>query len=107
MVQQVGEIEKKGSLLVFLSLFSKAVMLSHLRNPVHACLMSISIGKLHESESVSCVSLFVTLWTIARQAPLSVGFSRQEYPNGLPFPPPWDIPEPGIEPTSPSLQADC
>ena len=48
----------------------------------------------------SCVQLFVTLWTIAHQAPLSVGFSRQEYWNGLPCPPPRDLPNPGIEPTS-------
>ena len=41
------------------------------------------------------------IWTAARQAPLSVGFSRQEYWSGLPFPPPGDLPDPGIEPTSP------
>ena len=44
--------------------------------------------------------LFMTLWTIARQAPLSMGFSRQECWSGLPFPPLWDLPDPGIEPTS-------
>ena len=48
----------------------------------------------------SCVQLFVTLWTVAHQGPLSMGFSRQEYWNGLPFPPPGDIPDPGIKPTS-------
>ena len=47
--------------------------------------------------------LFVTPWTVARQAPLSVGFSRQEYWSGLPFPPPGDLPDPGIEPVSPAL----
>ena len=46
---------------------------------------------------------FVTPWTVARQAPLSVGFSRQEYWSGLPFPPPGDHPDPGIEHTSPAL----
>ena len=46
---------------------------------------------------------FVTPWTIALQVPLSVGFPRQEYPNGLPFPPPGDFPDPGMEPTSPAL----
>ena len=40
----------------------------------------------------SCVQLFATLWTVARQAPLSMGFSRQEYCSGLPFPPPGDLP---------------
>ena len=44
--------------------------------------------------------LFVTLWGIAHQAPLSMGFSRQEYWSGLPCPPPGDLPGPGIEPTS-------
>ena len=45
-------------------------------------------------------------WTVARQAPLSMGFSRQEYWSGLPFPSPGDLPGPGIEPRSPALQAD-
>ena len=49
----------------------------------------------------SCLTLF-DLWTIARQAPLSMGFSRQEYWSGLPCPPPWDLPNPGIEPRSPA-----
>ena len=54
--------------------------------------------------SCSChVQLFVMLWTIAQQAPLSMGFSRQEYWSGLPFPSPWDLPDPGIEPASPAL----
>jgi len=48
----------------------------------------------------------VTLWTIAHQAPLSMGFLRQEYWSGLPFPSPGDLPDPGIELTSPALQAD-
>ena len=48
----------------------------------------------------SHVWLFVTLWTIAHQAPLSTGFSRQEYWSGLPFPSPRDLPNPGIEPAS-------
>ena len=48
----------------------------------------------------SCVQLFVTLWTVARQAPLSIGFSRQEYLSGLPCPPPGDLPNPGIKPAS-------
>ena len=55
----------------------------------------------------SCVRLFVTPWTVARQAPLSMGFSRQEYWSGLPCPSPGDLPDPGIEPRSPALQADC
>ena len=45
-------------------------------------------------------------WTVARQAPLTMGFSRQEYWSGLPFPSPGDLPNPGIKPKSPALQAD-
>ena len=47
------------------------------------------------------VCLFVTPWTIAHKAPLSIGFSRQEYWSGLLYPPPGDLPNLGIEPTSP------
>ena len=52
-----------------------------------------------------CLTLAIP-WTVARQAPLSMGFSRQEYWNGLPFPSPGDIPNPGIKSRSPTLQAD-
>ena len=51
----------------------------------------------------SCVQLFATLWTVAHQAPLFMGFSRQEYWSGLPFPPLGYLPNPGIEPMSPEL----
>ena len=54
-------------------------------------------------KKLSRVWLFVTLWTVAHQAPLSKGFSRQEYWSGLPFPAPGDPPYPEIEPTSPAL----
>ena len=46
----------------------------------------------------SCVQLCATLWAIAHQAPLFMGFSRQEYWSGLSCPPPWDLPNPGIQP---------
>jgi len=49
---------------------------------------------------LSCVQLFATLWTVAHQAPLSMGFSRQEYWRGLPCRPPGDLPDPGINPVS-------
>ena len=48
----------------------------------------------------SHVQLFATPWTAAHQAPLSTGFSRQEYKSGLPYPPPSNLPDPGIEPLS-------
>ena len=55
---------------------------------------------------VSHVQLFVAPWTVARQTPLSTGFSRPEYWSGLPCPPPGDLPSPGVKPRSPALQAD-
>ena len=58
------------------------------------------------AKSFSRVQLFTTLWTVACQAPLTMGFSRQEYWNGFPCPPPGDLPNPGIEPEAPALQAD-
>ena len=48
----------------------------------------------------------MTSWTVAHRMTLSVGFPRQEYGNGLPFPCPGDLPDPGIEPESPAWQAD-
>ena len=54
----------------------------------------------------SCVQLFATPWTVACQAPLSMGFSRQEYWSGLLCPPPGDLPNPGIKHRSPALQVD-
>ena len=57
-------------------------------------------------KSLSHVQLFATPWTVAHQAPPSKGFSRQEYWSGSPFPSPGDLPDPGIEPKSPTLQAD-
>ena len=56
---------------------------------------------------LSCVQLFVTPWTAAYQASPSMGFSRQEHWSGLPFPSPGDLPDPGIEPGSPALEADA
>ena len=52
-----------------------------------------------------CLTL-ATSWTETRQVPLSIGFSRQEYWSGLPFPFPGDLPDPGIKPGSPALRAD-
>ena len=57
---------------------------------VHTCMLSC----------FSPVRLSATPWTVARQAPLSLGCSRQEYWSGLPYPPPGDLPDPGIEPAS-------
>ena len=58
-------------------------------------------------KSLSRDRFFATLWTVAYQAFPSMGFSRQEYWSGLPFPSPGDLPDPGIKPGSPALEADA
>ena len=63
--------------------------------------------KWSEVKSLSRVQLFAIPWAVAYQAPPSLGFSRQEYWSGLPFPSPGDLPNPEIEPGSPVLQADA
>ena len=63
-------------------------------------------GKNMVVYSVKSCPTLETPWTVACQAPPSMGFSRQEYWSGLPFPSPGDLPDPGIEPGSPALQAD-
>ena len=67
----------------------------------------LSLKERKKVKSLSCVRLFATPWTIAYQTPPSMGFSRQEYWSGLPFPPPGDLPNPGIEPRSLALQIDA
>jgi len=70
---------------------------------------SLKASKQHEAigynETLN-MSQEVTPWTAAHQAPPSMGFSRQEYGSGVPFPPPGDLPNPETEPRSPALQAD-
>ena len=65
----------------------------------------LTLGKCMNACMLSLVRLFATLWAVAHQAPLSMGFPRQEYWNGLPFSSPGDIPDPGIELTSPEFPA--
>ena len=57
-------------------------------------------------QSVNCVQLSATPWTVAHQSPLSVGFPRPEYWSGLPFSPPGDLPDPGIKSESPALAGE-
>ena len=66
-----------------------------------------SVKSENEVKSLSRVRLFATPWTVAYQAPPSMGFSRQEYWSGLPFPYPGNLPNSGIEPGSPTLEADA
>ena len=52
---------------------------------------------------LSCIQIFAAPWTVARQAPLSMGLSQEKYWIGLPFPPPGDLPDPAIKPAAPAL----
>ena len=87
------ELHKDGGLCLF---WAQLVRLTSGRVPdvlwVHA-------------QSLSCVPLFATPWTVAYQALLSMGYPRQEYWSGLPFPFPGDLPHPGIKPASPEFPA--
>ena len=67
--------------------------------------MSNILKSVH-AQSLDRVQLFAAPWTSAHQAPLSMGFPRQEYWSGLSFPPPGDLPNPGIKPVSPAWQVD-
>ena len=71
--------------------------------PLHV--LSRCCFPLHACCCFSCVWLFVTLWTVACQDPLPIGFSRKEYWSGSPCPPPGDLPDPGIKPASPVAPA--
>ena len=89
----------KGDFLVILGMFLYSFSFS----------VEMFMCSLYESESEvsQLCQLFATPWTVAYQASLSMGFSRQEYWSGLPFPSPGDLPHLGIEPRSLALQADA
>ena len=78
---------------------------SHSRPSWSCWQQSIAYSPLCACE-LSRTPLFAAPRTVARQAPLSMGFSRQEYWGGLPFPPPGDLPEPGIQPASPAMAGE-
>ena len=82
--------------------YIKQVLMVRLKMKICHCLLFKVKVKL-----LTCVRFFATPWTVAHQAPLSMGFSRQEYWSGLPFLSPGDLPDSGIEPGSPALQADA
>ena len=98
-----------------LSLFSVCLSLSHSFSlfPFLSCIVSALLLKSSflrskvKVKSLSCVQLFATPWTVAYKVPPSMEFSRQEHWSGLPFPSPGHLPDPGVEPVSPALQADA
>ena len=77
------------------------------QNPCSITFMYICSWPKVKVKSLSHVRLFATPWTVAHQAPPSMGLSRQEYCSGLPFPSLGDLPDPRIDPRSPTLQADA
>ena len=88
----------------------QGIFLTQRSNPESPALQADSLLLSHQKvkvKSLSRVRLFLTPWTVAYQVPPSMGFSRQECWSGLPFPPPGDLPDPGIEPGSPALRADA
>ena len=81
-------------------LYLTSLLIKKLNNNLCSLVVKVKMKVL------SLVRVFATPWTIACQAPPSMGFPREEYWNGLPFPSPGDLPDPGIEPGCPALQAD-
>ena len=82
----------------------KFVNVIGISNPFSGAFFHCYVVMKVKVKSLGRVQLLVTPWTVAYQAPLSMGFSRQEYWSGLPFLSPGDLPDPGIEPRSPTLQ---
>ena len=76
-------------------------LFNYYETPLQKCHHLIINIQVSEVKSLSRVRLFAAPWTIAHQAPLSTGFSRQAYWSGLPFPSPGDLPDPEVEPASP------
>ena len=74
---------------------------------IYVCVCMYICIYIYIVKLLSHVCLLVTPWTVAHQAPPSMEFSRQEYWSGLPFPSPGDLPDPGVKPGSPALQADA
>ena len=91
--EEPGGLPSMGSHRVGHDWSNLAVAAKTVNKCLHVCMLS------HFSHD----RLYATLWTVACQAPLSMGFSRQEYWSGLPFPPSGDLPDPETEPVSPAL----
>ena len=106
MLSKISQTEKKKNTLI-VHLYVKSLKK---KKKVNSQIQRTACCKAKQMVSVkwscSVVSDSVTPWTVAHQAPPSVGFSRQEYLSGLPCPSPGDLPNPGIEPRSPAVQVD-
>ena len=93
----------EDSVLGKVVLFGRLFSFSTLNVSFHSLLTYKVSAEKVKVKPLSHVQIFATPWTVAHNAPLSMGFSRQEYWSGLPFPSPKDLPNPGIEPRSPTL----
>ena len=91
---------------VFFYFFALIAEEAFLICPCYSLELCIQMLQFSSVQLLSRVRLFVTPWTGACQAPPSMGFSRQEYWSELPLPSPGELPDPGMEPRSPALQAD-
>ena len=103
-MKRLLELKNKKVIKDFLFLFYKILVNGYV---IYQSIVYQILSDVKESvAALSRVPLLVTLWTVAHWAPLSMGFSRQEYWSELSFPPPGDLPNPEIEPGSLTLQAD-
>ena len=88
-----------GPAVKTLSFHCMGAQIPSLVRELRSCMLQVKV----KVNLLSCIRLFETPWTVAYQAPLSAGFSRQKYWSRLPFPYPGNLPDPGIEPGSPAL----
>ena len=96
-------MRNRGRALLTCSELGVCLIMKLPSEPVHA----VHIRYERKVKLLSRARLFATPWTAVHQTPPSMGFTKQEYWSGLPFPSPGDLPNPGIEPRSPALQADA
>ena len=94
-----------SQIIIFITTYKRVTHhISHIKANTFQQKWSVcSIHAMKEIQALSCICLTATLWTVARQAPLSMGLSRKEYWSGLLFPSPRGLPDPGTEPVSPAL----
>ena len=103
-IERQLHLERKAMTNLDRVLKSRDITLPTKVHLVKAMIFPVVMYICENVKSLSRARLFATPWTVAYQAPLSMGFSRQEFWSGLPFPSTGDLPNPGIEPGSPTLQ---
>ena len=104
-VEPCPTAQENGALVLLWHRWTQKIYLGKAARPQRSCIL-FGLRRL-KVKSLGHVWLFATPWTVAYQASPSMGFSRQQYWSGLPFPSPGDLPDPGVEPGSPALSADA